>query len=112
MPTGRERPGEHWNARLIREQAEASRQSTALVAKAWSEAKAETVRMLRGRAAEHERIAGLGGQSSEQMQRRLAEMHQPTYAQQAIAERALAEQIAALLERQESGRATGHHRTP
>jgi hypothetical protein len=22
MPTGRERPGEHWNARLIREEAE------------------------------------------------------------------------------------------
>lgn len=23
MPTGRERPGEHWNARIIREEAEA-----------------------------------------------------------------------------------------
>lgn len=25
MPTGRERPGEHWNARIIREDAEAAR---------------------------------------------------------------------------------------
>lgn len=25
MPTGREKPGEHWNARIIREEAEAAR---------------------------------------------------------------------------------------
>lgn len=25
MPTGRERPGEHWNARIIREEAEQAR---------------------------------------------------------------------------------------
>lgn len=96
MPTGREKPGEHWNARLIREEAEASRQPAALVAKAWSEVRDDYVGGLRARAKEHERIAALGGQSSEEMQRRLAEMGHPTYAQQAIAERALAAQVAAL----------------
>lgn len=29
MPTGRERPGEHWNARIIREEADAARAARA-----------------------------------------------------------------------------------
>lgn len=97
MPTGRERPGEHWNARLIREEAEASRQPAAIVAKAWSEARVEVVGRLRSRAAEHERLSALGGQNYEDVQRYLAEMGHPTYAQQAIAERALADQVEALI---------------
>lgn len=72
------------------------RQPDALVAKAWTDARDETIRSLRSRAKEHDRIAAMGGQSSGQMQRRLAEMGHPTYAQQAIAERALADQVESL----------------
>lgn len=96
MPTGRERPGEHWNARLIREEAEAARQPAALLVVAWTEVRLETIRSLRSRAAEHERIAALGGQDSEMVQRKLAEMGHPTYMQQAIAERTLANQLETL----------------
>jgi hypothetical protein len=67
-----------------------------LVAKAWSEARVETIRSLRARAAEYDRVAALGGQDVKEVQRRLTEIGHPSYAQQAVAERALAEQIEAL----------------
>lgn len=67
-----------------------------MVAKAWIDVRDESARSLRARAKEHDRIAAMGGQSSEQMQSRLAEMGHPTYAQQAVAERALADQVEAL----------------
>jgi hypothetical protein len=65
-------------------------------AKVWSEVRVDLIRWLRSRAAEHDRIAGLGGQDDAEIQRLLAEMGVPTYAQQAVAERALAEQVEAL----------------
>jgi hypothetical protein len=67
-----------------------------LIALAWTEAKGSVIASLRSRAAEHERVAGMGGQDSAAARRRLAEMGVPTYAQQAIAERSLAEQVEAL----------------
>lgn len=76
--------------------ADRERERDPLVVKAWAEVRAEWVGSLRARAREHERIAAMGGQSSEQLQRRLAELGHPTYAQQAIAERALADQVEAL----------------
>jgi len=63
---------------------------------AWDEVRNNLVRWLRGRATENERVAALGGQDDPEIQRLLAEMGSPTYAQQAVAERALAAQIAAL----------------
>lgn len=67
-----------------------------LQAKAWSEARGDVIASLRSRAAQHERIAGMGGQGTADARCRLAEMGVPTYAQQAVAERALAEQVEAL----------------
>lgn len=69
---------------------------TDLLVTAWTEVQLETIRSLRSRSAEHERIAALGGQSSERVRRKLAEIGHPTYAQQAIAERALAGQLETL----------------
>lgn len=65
-------------------------------AKAWDEARLEAFRGLMARAAEHERLAAMGAQDTERVSRWLAENNHPSYAQQAIAERALADQVAAL----------------
>jgi hypothetical protein len=67
-----------------------------LAAKAWSEAQCDVVAALRSRAATHDRIYELAGQSVAEARQRLAEWERPTYAQQAAAERELADQIEAL----------------
>jgi hypothetical protein len=69
---------------------------TAPEPKAWEEKRDDTVRMLRARATEHDRIAAMGAQDVPTVRRMLDEMGRPTYRQQAAAEHALADQIEAL----------------
>jgi hypothetical protein len=78
------------------EMARADRERDPLVVKAWTESRGDLLAALRSRARQHERLAAMGDQETVKTRRRLAEMGVPTYAQQAIAERALAEQVEAL----------------